>query len=176
MTTWDWREWLVGEISGVVLEIGVGAGANLTRYRRASSIVAIEPNHVNAQRAHATAARCAIPVSVKIAVAEALPLAAASIDHVVSSLVFCSVTDQHSALHEIRRVLRPTGVLHMLEHVCPQTPLLAATASAVTPYWSRIAHNCHLDRPTIDVLHMEGWKVRILNRRGLFVRLEARPS
>lgn len=170
-----WRERLVGEIDGVVLEIGVGSGANLPRYRRAAAVFAIEPNQSSAQRAYITALRCAIPISVKIAVAEELPLANASVDHVVSSLVFCSVGDQHSALREIRRVLRPSGVLHMLEHIRPQEPLLAAAASTLTPYWSRIAHNCHLDRPTLDVLCAEGWRVRVLQQLGVFVRIEARP-
>jgi ubiquinone/menaquinone biosynthesis C-methylase UbiE len=169
-----WRKRLVSEIDGVVLEIGVGSGANLPYYRRAAAVFAIEPNQSSAQRAHSTALRCAIPMSVKIGVAEELPFADASIDHVVSSLVFCSVGDQYRALREIRRVLRPSGVLHMVEHIRPQEPLLAAAASAITPYWSRIAHNCHLDRPTLEVLRNEGWHVRVLQRLGVFVRIEAR--
>jgi G:T-mismatch repair DNA endonuclease (very short patch repair protein) len=64
----------------------------------------------------------------------------------------------------------------MLEHVCPQTPALAIVASAMTPYWRRLAHNCHLDRPTLDVLCAEGWRVRILSRRGPLVRLDAQPG
>lgn len=172
----NWRERLVGEISGVVLEIGAGAGANLTRYQRATVIFALEPDPVRARQAQAAAAQSTRPVSVKIGVAEALPLADASIDHVVSSLVFCSVTDQRLALREIRRVLKPGGVLTMLEHVRPQTPAFAAVARAVTPYWRRMAHNCHLDRPTLAVLRAEGWRVHILSRRGPFVRLDARPG
>lgn len=172
----DWRTHLVGDIPGAVLEIGVGAGENLTRYRNADTILAIEPDPMRAWQAQSKAGRCAIPVSVKIAVAEHLPVASASIDHVVSSLVFCSVTDQRCALQEIRRVLKPGGVLHMLEHIRPRTPFLATTASAVTPYWQRIAHNCHLDRPTIDVLRGEGWRVRILSQRGVLVRLDAQPA
>lgn len=176
MVVLNWRERLVSDITGVVLEIGVGAGANLTRYRRAAAVVALEPDPVRAHRAQAAAGRSALPISIKIGVAEALPLAQASVDHVVSSLVFCSVSDQRLALREIRRVLKPSGVLTMLEHVRPQTPALAVAASAVTPYWRRIAHNCHLDRPTISVLSEEGWSVRVLDRRGVFVRLEARPE
>ena len=171
-----WREQLVGEITGVVLEIGAGAGANLTRYQRATAVFALEPDPVRAWQAQAAAAHSLCPVSVKIGVAESLPLADASVDHVVSSLVFCSVTDQRLALRELRRVLKPGGVLTMLEHVCPQTPALAAVAGAVTPYWRRHAHNCHLDRPTLDVLRAEGWRVHILSRRGPFVRLDARPG
>ena len=175
ISVWSWREWRVGEIPGVVLEIGAGSGANLSRYRRAARVFAIEPDAASAQQAQVAAAHCALPVSVKIAVAEHLPIASASIDHVVSSLVFCSVQDQRQALREIRRVLRPNGVLSMIEHVRPQTSALAIAADAVTPYWQRIAHNCHLNRPTVEVLRGEKWDVRVLQRRGVFVHLEARP-
>jgi ubiquinone/menaquinone biosynthesis C-methylase UbiE len=93
---------------------------------------------------------------------------------VVSSLVFCSVADQTVALREIRRVLKPGGTLHMVEHVRPQTRWLATFFSAITPWWRQIAHNCHLDRSTIDVLQREGWHVQIHRRRAMFVRMSAK--
>ncbi|MCS6828939.1 MAG: class I SAM-dependent methyltransferase [Caldilinea sp.] len=172
---WSWRNSLVGDLAGAVLEIGVGAGANLPRYRKATCIFAIEPDPKRARQAQAMAMRCPIPVSVKIAVAEALPLASGSVDHVVSSLVFCSVHDQRRALREIRRVLRPGGALHMFEHIRPQTPLLANAAGKITPYWRRIAHNCHLDRSTLETLRAEGWETHVLARCGVFVRIKAWP-
>ncbi|GIV71526.1 MAG: hypothetical protein KatS3mg049_0082 [Caldilinea sp.] len=172
---WNWRSRLVSDLTGIVLEIGVGAGANLLHYRKATHVFAIEPDPQRARRAQTTAMRSKIPVAVHIAIAEALPFASESIDHVVSSLVFCSVNDPRQALHEIRRVLRPGGVLHMVEHVRPQTPLLANAASKITPYWRRIAQNCHLDRATLETLHTEGWNARVLARYGVFVRIEARP-
>ena len=76
-------------------------------------------------------------------------------------------------LGEIERVLRPGGVLWMVEHVRPQTPVLARLATFVTPGWRRIAHNCHLDRPTIETLRSVGWQVEILRRRGVLVKLKA---
>ena len=169
-----WRDRLVGEIGGTVLEIGAGSGANLTRYRRADALWAIEPDPQRAAQAWRKAEDAGVRAHVKVAVAEALPFAAASFDHVVSSLVFCSVADQNLALGEIRRVLRPSGVLHMVEHVRPQTAPLAALAHRVTPYWSQIAHNCHLDRPTVDTMRAAGWEVRILGKFGVFVQIEAR--
>ena len=41
--------------------------------------------------------------------AERLPLADASVDTVVSTLVLCTVDDPERALREIARVLRPDG-------------------------------------------------------------------
>lgn len=175
VSIWNWRSRLVSDLTGVVLEIGAGAGANLLHYRKATYIFAIEPDPRRARRAQIIAMRSKIPAAVHIAIAEALPFASESIDHAVSSLVFCSVDDPRQALHEIRRVLRPGGVLHMVEHVRPQTPLLADVASTLTPYWRRIAQNCHLDRATLETLHAEGWSAKVLARYGVFVRIEARP-
>lgn len=169
-----WRDRLVGEIGGTVLEIGAGSGANLPRYRRAAAVWAIEPDPQRAAQAQRVADGAGVRAHVKVAVAEALPFAAASFDHVVSSLVFCSVADPDAALGEVRRVLRPSGVLHMVEHVRPQAAPLASLARRVTPYWSQIAHNCHLDRPTVETLRAAGWQVRILGRFGVFVQIEAR--
>ena len=165
-----WRKRLVENLDGVVLEIGVGTGENLPYYARAHHLYAVEPHPDRAERARQTAAR--IPVTVDVAPAEALPYEPATFDHVVSSLVFCSVTDQEVALAEIARVLKPDGLLHMVEHVRPENPLLASLFSTITPWWSRIAHNCHLDRPTLDVLEQSGWRVLIHKRRAMFVRLE----
>jgi ubiquinone/menaquinone biosynthesis C-methylase UbiE len=84
------------------------------------------------------------------------------------------VADQTVALREIRRVLKSGGTLHMVEHVRPQSRWLATLFSAITPWWRRIAHNCHLDRPTIAVLQQEGWQVQVHRRRAMFVRISAK--
>lgn len=169
-----WRARLVADLPGDVLEIGVGAGTNLPYYRQAARIWAIEPDAERAQKARTVAATCAIPVTIDVAGAERLPYPDAAFDHVVSSLVFCSVADQVVALREIRRVLKPAGTLHMVEHVRPQTRWLASLFSAITPWWRRIAHNCHLDRSTIAVLQDEGWQVQVHRRRAMFVRMSAK--
>ena len=169
-----WRTRLVAELTGNILEIGVGEGATLPHYRRASHVWAIEPDPIRAQRARTVAATCALPITVDVAPAEALPYADASFDQVVSSLVFCSVTDPAQALREIRRVLKPGGTLHMVEHVRPQTRWLATCFHALTPWWRQIAHNCHLDRATVELLQREGWHVQVHRRRAMVVRLSAR--
>lgn len=171
-----WRSQLVANLDGRVLEIGVGRGDNLVHYRRAEHVWAIEPDAERAAQAITVAQHSSVPVTVRVAAAEELPFDAGSFDHVVSSLVFCSVADQTQALREIRRVIKPAGLLHMIEHIRPDTQALAWVFSAVTPWWSRIAHNCHLDRPTLDVLAAEGWQVDVQHRRFMLVRLAARQQ
>ena len=169
----NWRQKLVQDLTGVVLEVGVGSGANLPYSRRAERVWAIEPDPARAAVAQQVGARAAVPVQVRTAAAEALPFDDAAFDHVVSSLVFCSVHEPQQALAEIGRVLKPGGTLHMVEHVRPQSAWLAALFSAITPAWSRIAHNCHLDRPTVELLRGAGWQVEVLRTRFVFVKLRA---
>lgn len=168
-----WRRNLVQDLPGDVLEIGAGSGSNFGYYRRADHVWAIEPDEGRVAAARKAAAAAVVPVEVRRGVAEDLPFDDASFDNVVSSLVFCSVNEPERALAEIARVLRPGGTLHMLEHVRPWPEPLAWVASAVTPAWSRMAGNCHLDRPTVDLLKQHGWQVQVHKRVGVFVRMDA---
>ncbi len=175
-TALSWRERLVGDLTGRVLEIGVGKGENLPHYRRAEAVWGIEPHPERAQAAEKKARRAPVPARVVIAPAEHLPFPDCSFHTVVSSLVFCSVQDPRQALAEIQRVLEPTGQLIMVEHVRPATPGLARLFERITPWWSRIAHNCHLDRPTLEILNEGGWRVELFERRSVFVKLRAQPG
>ena len=173
---WGWRRRLVEGLTGDVLEIGVGKGENLPFYSKARQVWAIEPDPERAAQARIVAARQAIPITIDVAPAEHLPYGDSSFDVVVSSLVFCSVVDQQQALREIRRVLRRSGTLQMVEHVRPETEWLAGLFQRVTPWWRRIAYNCHLDRRTLDVLRAEGWQIELQHRRAMFVRVRAWPN
>ncbi len=168
-----WRSDLVKDLTGDVLEIGVGKGENLGYYRMADRVWSVEPDQRRAEDARRTAGSTGVRASVEVATAENLPYAENSFDQVVCSLVFCSVENQRQALAEIRRVLKPGGTLHMVEHVRPGNPLLAKLAEAITPWWSQVAYNCHLDRPTIDVLRQEAWDVAVHRRLAVFVHLSA---
>ena len=168
-----WRPNLVKNLTGDVLEIGAGTGENFAHYGAGAKVWAIEPDPVRAHMAQVAAQKLGLAIQVDVAPAEDLPYAAASFDHVVSSLVFCSVADQRVAFGEVARVLRPGGILHMIEHVRPANPILGWVTAVVTPPWSRIAHNCHLDRPTLAVLAELGWTVEVLKRRSVFVKLRA---
>ncbi len=168
-----WRAHLVGNLTGDVLEVGVGTGANFPYYGRAAQLYAVEPDPERAALARQSAQQHGVIAQVEVAPAEALPYADARFDHVVCSLVLCSVADQRVALAEIGRVLKPTGTVHLVEHVCPQTRWLAWLFVKLTPWWQKIAHNCHLDRPTIQVLEAAGWRVHLHQRRWMVVRLSA---
>ncbi len=172
----SWRERLVRDLTGQILEIGVGKGENLPHYRQAAAVWGIEPHPERARAAADRAQEARRPAHVIVAPAERLPFPNHSFHTVVSSLVFCSVRDPEQALTEIQRVLKPGGQLLMVEHVRPSTPALARLFERITPWWSRIAHNCHLDRPTLEMLKERGWRVELFERRSVFVKLRAQPG
>lgn len=171
----EWRADLVGNLEGDVLEIGIGTGENLPFYKQASHIWGVEPDAKRADQAREAIGATRIPVTIEVAPAESLPFPDASFDSIVSSMVFCSVNDPVAALAEIRRVLRPGGVLHMREHVRPDNSILAGLAHAVTPIHKRIFWNCHLDRPTLETLRENGWRVEVLSKGVVMVSLRATP-
>lgn len=173
----NWRSRLVGDLAGDVLEIGVGTGENLPFYRTATHVHAIEPDAERAAWAKRTALdSAAVPVAVEVAPAEELPYPDNRFDHVVSSLVLCSVSDQHVALAEIARVLKPDGTLHLVEHVRPHTPPLAWLFDRLTPWWSRVENNCHLNRRTVQTLRSTGWRVDVHRRLAFLVRMSAQQA
>jgi len=56
--------------------------------------------------------------------AEHLPFGDASFDTAVCILSLCSVADDRAAIVEMRRVLRPGGLLLLLDHVAATNPIL----------------------------------------------------
>ncbi|WP_304451452.1 class I SAM-dependent methyltransferase [Nocardiopsis sp. YSL2] len=181
------RAALLGGLRGDVAEVGCGHGLNFPHYPGAvASVTAIEPEPYLRRAAEERAGRTGVPVTVVDGLADSLPLADASVDAVVATLVLCSVPDQTRALREIRRVLRPGGRLYFLEHVRAPTPgvrraqrLLDATVGP------RLLGGCHSGRDTLAAIASAGFTLgpverflfpRVRTPSSFHVRGEARPS
>jgi ubiquinone/menaquinone biosynthesis C-methylase UbiE len=61
-------------------------------------------------------AASAVPVEYVGVNGEQLPLEDESVDYVLTTWTLCTIPDVDRALCEIRRVLRPGGALHFVEH------------------------------------------------------------
>ena len=143
------RAELLDGISGRVLEVGAGYGANFPHYPAAvTEVVALEPEPRLRAMATRAAARAPVPVSVRPGVAEALDLDDTSFDVAVASLVLCSVHDPVRALAELRRVLRPGGELRYYEHIRGRTVRKIRFQRYADLAWPFIAGGCHVSRST----------------------------
>lgn len=164
------REVLAG-LHGHVVEIGAGTGANLSHIPAlVDRLTLFEPSAPMAVRLRARVDAGAVAPGVDVEVleapAEALPLADASADAVVSTLVLCSVDELERSLTEIRRVLRPGGELVLIEHVATDGTL-GSVQRVLAPLWRIVARGCQLHRDTrtatvkagFDVAGIHAWRL-----------------
>jgi len=165
-----WRGELLSVVEGEVLEVGAGAGANVPHYGpRITRLVLSEPDpHMRRRLTEAVRRARLARVEVSDASLGALPMAAASFDVVVSTLVLCSVPDQPAALADAYRVLRPGGRLVFIEHVAAEAnPARLWWQHFVEPLWRRLAGNCHLTRRTEEALVAAGFTIDRIQRESI---------
>lgn len=121
-----YRQRVMSDAEGRVLEIGIGSGLNLPFYpARVSEIIGLDPSVQLAAMARQAAERSSLPVSLVEGSAEAIPLDDASVDTVVTTWTLCSVPAAGIALQEVRRVLKPGGQLLFVEHGLSPTRVCA---------------------------------------------------
>jgi ubiquinone/menaquinone biosynthesis C-methylase UbiE len=166
------RNELLAGLSGRVVEVGAGSGANFPHYPpEVTEVVAVEPESYLREQAQAAAAAAPVPVTVLDGIADALPLEDGSCDAAVACLVLCTVPDQARALAELRRVLKPGGELRFLEHVRGESARMARAQRLVdATFWPRAFGGCHTARDTVAAIERAGFALerhRDLHPRSL---------
>ncbi len=162
-----YRRRLVSGLSGEVVEIGCGDGANFAHYPRAvARVLAVEPEPAARAAASGAARRAPVPVEVVAGTAERLPADTGSFDAAVCTWVLCTVPDPGAALTEIRRVLGPGGSFHFYEHVLADTRGLRLVQRAVdaSSLWPRLLGGCHTARETEAAIRNAGFRIDELER------------
>ncbi|RBY81205.1 SAM-dependent methyltransferase [Blastococcus sp. TF02-09] len=160
------RARLLAGLSGRVVEIGAGTGANFAHYPAAvEQVLAVEPEpHLRALAVEA-ARRAAVPVTVVDGLAERLPADDGSFDAAVVSLVLCSVPDQAAALAEVHRVLRPGGRLCFWEHVRAEGAGFARVQRLLDrTVWPAVGGGCHTARDTAAAIKAAGFTLEHVER------------
>jgi ubiquinone/menaquinone biosynthesis C-methylase UbiE len=142
------RRALVAKLRGTVIEIGPGAGSNLTYLPGDVRWIGVEPSSHNRRRLRQTAARLGQAIDLRDGVAEHLPMPDHSVDAVLGTLVLCSVTDPIRVLSEVRRVLKPGGVYVFEEHIAAPRGTWTCRYQRVMGLLGVIVGGCRPNRDT----------------------------
>lgn len=153
------RAEMLEDVTGNVLEIGAGTGANFQYYQPGAHVTAIEPDPYMLQRAQKRASETRADIDLRQAPAEELPFPDASFDFVIDTLVLCSVRDPRKALSEIKRVLKPGGEFRLYEHVRYKNPIGALSQDLISPAWQWFGAGCHPNRNTERYVREAGFEL-----------------
>lgn len=162
------REKTCTGLAGRVLEVGFGSGLNIRWYPdEVSSVTAIEPSDVGWTISERRRSRSRVPVERAGLDGQHLDLPDASHDSALVTFSLCTIPDPSLALREVRRVVRPGGRLHFLEHGLAPDRGVERWQRRLEPVQRRVAGGCHLTRNVPQLLAAAGWQVETLTQAYL---------
>jgi len=154
------RQRVCAGLHGRVLEIGFGSGLNVPHYPAAvASVDAVEPADLAWALAAGRLAATDVPVRRSGLDGQSLPFPDATFDTALSTWTLCTIPDVGAALREVRRVLKPGGSLHFVEHgLAPDEPV-QRWQHRWEPLQQRAFGGCRLTRPIVGLLTSAGFTV-----------------
>jgi ubiquinone/menaquinone biosynthesis C-methylase UbiE len=153
------REEVCAGLHGTVVELGFGSGLNVPHYPPAvTQVEAVEPSTTAWRLAARRLQDSPVPVRRSGLDGQRLPYEDESADTALSTWTLCTIPDAVAAIREVRRVLRPGGSLHFVEHGAAPDERVLRWQHRLTPVQRRVAGGCHLDRDIADLLAAGGFR------------------
>lgn len=147
-------------LTGRVLELGFGSGLNVRWYPAGvASVTAIEPSDLGWELSERRRARSGVPITRGGLDGQHLDLADDSHDSALVTFSLCTIADAGLALREARRVVRPGGRLHVLEHGLAPDEGVRRWQRRLEPLQRAVAGGCHLTRDVPALVADAGWRV-----------------
>ena len=158
----QYRQQLLEDVSGEILEIGFGTGLNLPHYPESvTKITTIDPNPGMQKLARSRIEQSQITVDYKVLNGESLPMKNASFDSVVCTWTLCSIPLVEQAIAEVYRLLKPGGKFFFIEHGLSYERSIQAWQNRLTPIQKVIADGCHLNRQIDNLVEQKFPNVNI---------------
>ena len=160
--THDRRRRVCAGLRGRVVELGFGSGLNVPFYPPdVDAVVAIEPSDTAWRLAHRKIAHSPVDIERCGLDGARLPLDDASCDTALSTWTLCTIPDVEAALAEVRRVLKPGGRFHFLDHgLAPDTDVdVQRWQHRLEPIQKRLFGGCHLTRRVADLVVGAGFEL-----------------
>jgi len=151
-------------LEGEVVEVGFGSGLNVPFYPMAvTAVAAVEPSDVAWRLAAKRIQAANVQISRAGIDGESLPFGDASFDSALSTWTLCTITDVALALRELRRVLRPGGQLHFLDHGLAPDERVRRWQRRLDPLQQRLAGGCRFTRPIAELIRAAGFTITSLD-------------
>ena len=156
------RQQIISLAHGIVLEIGVGSGANFPHYdpMNVSKLYALEPNSGMIQLARQQEGRTKLNVEYIGLPGEHIPLADETIDSAVSTFTLCTVPGIKEAIQGIARVLKPAGELIFLELGLAPDPIVQRRQKQLEPFSHWLFQGLYLTRDIPSLLLQGGFQFK----------------
>lgn len=162
-----WRERLWSLVEGPrVLEVGVGTGKNMPFYPLEGCVTGIDlaPGMLDCARKKAVSLD--LDVDLRLGDAQSLEFEDDSFDAAVATFVFCSVPDPILGMQEMARVVKPGGLIFMMDHVRSEQPLLGTLMDALNPLVVRLI-GANINRRTVENAHKAGLHIESVDNLGM---------
>ncbi len=158
------RNAVAAGLSGTVLEIGFGSGLNVASYPPEIELVyAVEPALTARKIAVPRIAASPIPIQYAGLHGETVALDDNSCDGALCTFTLCTIPGVEQALAEIRRVLKPGGRFHFLEHGLAPDAKTQTWQRRLDPLEKRLADGCHLTRDPVELVKAAGFELEFVH-------------
>lgn len=158
------RNAVAAGLSGTVLEIGFGSGLNVASYPPEIELVyAVEPALTARKIAVPRIAASPIPIQYAGLHGETVALADNSCDGALCTFTLCTIPGVEQALAELRRVLKPGGRFHFLEHGLAPDAKTQTWQRRLDPLEKRLADGCHLTRDPVELVKAAGFELEFVH-------------
>jgi ubiquinone/menaquinone biosynthesis C-methylase UbiE len=151
-------------LHGDVIEIGFGTGLNLPHIPAAvTRLRAVDPLETGPALARERLAASSVPVEFIGLDGQRIPLDDQCMDAALCTWTLCSIPEPVLAVQELKRVLRPGGTLHFVEHGASPDAKVRRWQDRMNGLQQRLACGCNLNRDMPSIVEAGGFEITSLD-------------